>query len=817
LRQLYEKTDDLRDLHNLMTFLERQHSWAEMLPYAEKMFDRTRALEDAKRVALALNAVGWMADLHAFLSKHSELVPLSNTLRTLWAWSLFRAGRLLEAAAVLDQLTAHRETEQHRTLRIQLAIVSGQWDNLVAITEQEWRSRDLRNARELLAAGRLAQAVGSPLAKDLVIAAAAKAPDDAQILANAFFYSTEAGWERDSITSGWLRRAAELSSDNGPVRRSSLSELLNQKPAWDQHVASILEQLTKGIVPVFGAADGLRRSLTDFTLTRSIANSKETDPRKRQPVFAFSGARVGNIASAIKSIGVDVSALLTLARLNLLDTVLTAYEHIAIPHSTLLWLFEEKQKVAFHQPSRIRDAHELLRLVTSRSLSVQPEIPARDYALAREVGEELAELLLSATARNHQGGAPKHFVVRSSPVPRVGSFMEEEADLHAFSECLCSCQAIVRALKARGWLTIEDEAQANDYLTLHERPWPSEPIPPVGSILYLDGVSVTHLQTVNILDKLHGAGYTVYIPRRIESEALVLIKLETLVSDQIKYLEKIRCSVAFGLATGQIRLMPAFHNESSEGVRQHPTFELLAGTADVDAIAIDDRFVNRHAMMDSKGRQVFVFSSLDLIDDLRRRGILTDENRLAHRTSLRRAGYQLVPVERDELKHHLSNVQTNDGTIAETAELRAIRESLLQARMSGMLQIPVEVPWLHESVKAGIEALKSVWQTRSDIRVVEAISDWLVGLIDIRGWAHAAPPGNERSFALFAYAAHILSIMSQPDGISASVREAFDEWLEKSLLEGIRLTEPEIHNWLLARAEVLVAHAGQDAFSAMEE
>ena len=176
-----------------------------------------------------------------------------------------------------------------------------------------------------------------------------------------------------------------------------------------------------------------------------------------------------------------------------------------------------------------------------------------------------------------------------------------------------------------------------------------------------------------------------------------------------------------------------------------------------------------------------------------------------------------MPVELDELKHHLSNAPVIAGAMAETAELRAIRESLLQARMSGILQIPGEVPWLHESMKAAIEALKSVWQTRPDLAMTEAISDWLLLLIDIRGWAHAAIPGNERSFALFAHAAQILSIMSPPDGISTSVREAFDEWLQKSLLDSIRSTEPEIHHWLLARAEELVAQSVNSALAAVEE
>lgn len=55
----------------------------------------------------------------------------------------------------------------------------------------------------------------------------------------------------------------------------------------------------------------------------------------------------------------DATALLTLSFLNLLDKAFDAFDAVHVPHSTLAWLFEEKQKAAFHQPSRIRDAHQV--------------------------------------------------------------------------------------------------------------------------------------------------------------------------------------------------------------------------------------------------------------------------------------------------------------------------------------------------------------------------------------------------------------------------------------------------------------------------
>ena len=59
-----------------------------------------------------------------------------------------------------------------------------------------------RTAAELLMAAQIAQAVGGPHAKDLVRAAAEKAPAEADILMGAYMQATSAGWEGESIAGG---------------------------------------------------------------------------------------------------------------------------------------------------------------------------------------------------------------------------------------------------------------------------------------------------------------------------------------------------------------------------------------------------------------------------------------------------------------------------------------------------------------------------------------------------------------------------------------------------------------------------------------
>jgi len=149
-------------------------------------------------------------------------------------------------------------------------------------------------------------------------------------------------------------------------------------------------------------------------------------------VYAFSGTRTPSSLSPIKKIGIDLTALFTLAYLNLLETVIGSYEEIVIPHSTLGWLFQERQRALFHQPSRFKDARKLAQLIATNSLGVC-HATSNDADLIREVGNGLASLLNA------------------------------------------SCGTLVAKLRAKGSLTLPEEQHALAYLKLHERPWPNEP------------------------------------------------------------------------------------------------------------------------------------------------------------------------------------------------------------------------------------------------------------------------------------------------------------------------------------------------------
>jgi hypothetical protein len=678
-KRQYEKTGRLNDLGNLVVLLEQQESWQELSPFAERLFGMTHALEDAFRVAKVLNETGRYDELLQFLKQNSALVEQADGLKTMLAWSLYRHGRFDDASSALRELAATRDDANDRALRVNLAIASGKWDQLVEHSTSEWNKRDERTAAELLMAAQIAQAVGGPHAKELARAAAEKAPAEADILIGAYMQAMSAGWEGESIVGGWLQRAAALSAEDGPVHQLTMKELFDRKPEWDRATTSVWQLLNEGKVPMFGAAHLLNRSLIEFTLLQALANLPERDTRRRGIVYAFSGARPAAISPPdVTTVALDLTAIFTLALLGLLPAAIGGYGRVAIPHSTLGWLFQERQRATFHQPSRIKEAHDLKRLVAEGSLKVLPSQPLSDLSLAKEVGLELAGLL-SAAAKAKASDGIARYVIRSAPVHRAGSLMEEEADLSAHSDYLCSCQGIVEKLRAKGVLTLDEEQRALAYLKIQERRWASEPKIIDGAEIYLDNLATTYLQTVGVLAKLKAAGLIAYITEAEDNDANRLITYENLSDQQLDLIELIRKTLSDGLASGRVRAVksPPIGDEKILG--SHPTFAVLGIEDAVDALVIDDRFVNQHRFMEANNRRTPILSTLDLLEDLAGKGAISEQNVYAHRTYLRRAGSQFIPVTEKELLHHLADAPLNDGEIVETAELRAIRESLLMA------------------------------------------------------------------------------------------------------------------------------------------
>ena len=796
-KERFKQTESLGDLISLVEELESGQEWNSLCEYRELLFKRTRSVNDAELLANALSNAQKTEQLGALLQSVPSLLAQSRNLQLFYAWSLYHGGALLEARSELAKLNDGRRDPSYRSLEVSLRIALGDWNALSAYVANEYKEKDKRSARDLMDAAQLAFHVGSPYVKDLIFAAVGK-EEDAGVFAAAYFLASCAGWEDDAEVGQWLHKAAALSGEDGPIQKLTIKDVLDLKPEWDRRESETWQRLSRSDMPMYLAAKALNRTLIDLMLFPALANLLESDPRRRGAISAYSGKRQPTPFDTRGSVGMDPTALLTLSFLNLLEKTLDAFETVYVPHSTLTWLFEEKQKASFHQPSRIRDSHQVRNLVATDLLEQFLPSTVGDSDLSAQVGDALAMLIAEAEKVRDEDNF-QCLVVRSSPVHRLSSLMEEEADLTRHAGVITSCLSVVDKLRQNGQLTAGEAQRARDYMQIHEKPWPNQPEITDGATLYLDHLAITYFLHLGILGKLKAAGYRPVVSPEVISDADKFISYENISGKVEETLERIRVAVSSRIESGKIKVGRRDNVDETEvrSISDHPSHGVFTLAEDCDAVIWDDRCLNQHAYIDTGRAQVPLFTTLDLLDTLTSTGSITPENQLEYRTRLRRAGYFFVPVSDEELVTHLAASMVEDGKLVETAELKAIRENILCVRMSSWIQLPRELPWLDTIFRVFIRVLKSLWNAMDDHSEITTRSDWILDQLDIRGWAHSFEAETGDYFVKTGRGLHIMMLFIPPSDTPQDVKDAYWSWMERRVLVPIKEQFPDLYAWIV--------------------
>lgn len=798
LKKQFKQSDALHDLIALVDELKRQKNWFELHEFGTELFQRTRSVANAELVAMALTNAQDSSNLVKFLKDLCDLRRQSKNLQMSYCWALYDEGEFLESWSELVELNDEPDDPNYRQLSVNLGIALGDWASLSAYVANEYQAKDNRDAHDLMRAAYLAHHLDSPQAKNLTLAAVAKDENDPDILIAAHNLASATGWENEEAPVQWIQKIIKTSKDHGRIQKMSLKDFAARKPEWDNRESKTWQTLGQGDMPMFLAGETINKTLVNLMLFSACANLSERDPRRRGAISAYSGQRPSlPLDVATKTVGMDASVLLTLGFLDLLDEAFNAFETVYVPHPTMIWLFEEKQKVAFHQPSQIEDASRMHDMLAKDILTKFTSSAIESSDLSAQVGGNLAMLI--AEAEKPRDDETQHIVVCPFPVHRVGSLMGEEVDMTKHAKVMSSCLAIVEKLKRKNDIDIDEENEARDYLQTREDPWPEQPDISDGAVLYLDDLAINYFLHLGILDKLKTAGFTAVASPREVSESNALISYQSNADKVIKIIERIQTALSSRIESRQIKFGKRYKPEQlkEQSIENHPTVGALALAEVCDAVIIDDRFINQHTDIDESGMRATIFSTLDLIDGLVAADVITSDRVMKCRTKLRNAGYFFVPVREDELVKHLNACLDKDGKFSETAELRAIRENLLRLRMSDWLQLPKEAPWLHETARVLVATLKEFWKSDIDLSEIEAISDWIVDQINICGWAHRLDAEVADNIIKTGQGNHIFLLLTSPLDLPEDIRKAYWKWMESRVLTSIKETSSEIYNWIV--------------------
>lgn len=122
-----------------------------------------------------------------------------------------------------------------------------------------------------------------------------------------------------------------------------------------------------------------------------------------------------------------------------------------------------------------------------------------------------------------------------------------------------------------------------------------------------------------------------------------------------------------------------------------------------------------------------------------------NEQHIEYTTQLRRSGFCFLPLRSGDLLASINHSEVAEQRLVETAELKAIRENLLVAKMANALQWQKEHVWWSLIFRACSDTLKAQWSPEIDDVVARARSDWLLQLSDVRGWSYRGAPDQRGS------------------------------------------------------------------------
>jgi hypothetical protein len=784
LEEIYRKTGDLFDLQNLVREVGKAKDWGALRPLLEELFRRERTSNNARRLVECMrhDQKSGNAPIESFLNGNPDLVNSNDELKSAKAWACFYLGHLKEARECNEQLLKARNNPADLLLDTNLAVQSGDWERFPAIVEREWERRDSYDASLLLRLASLAAEAdtNSSRAFDLAKLAASKAPDDPGVLMNAYSLAIQLGRDHDADPS-WIARASELSTESGPVHRVDMRTLVEKMvPANRERERLIERSLLQGEVPLHMAADALHIPLSRILLDLPKRNAEQTDGRRRVIIPIVSGARRIVGLHPAWTIGLDITSLMVLGFLGLLRMVLCAFGRVVLSPETMVFLLNERRRVRFHQPSRIKDAEEIRELVGKGRLKPWKATTHPPQWLVQEVGQHLAEMLEQARIDNGR-------VVHPRPIYQLRTFLEKQAELREYESLILSTTDLANLLLEAGKISHDLHVQAQKYLLVHDK---NQEIAPstlrsiLDSPIYLTDLAVTYLQHAKLLSSVCRSGIDVRVHPSMSEEHSVLVAASRegeRLNEQIgEILSALREAIQSGKAVFLSR-----QDADDEKIGSISQFLLDTGACDI--ICIDDRSINRHGILtDMKGRNVPIMCTLDLIAHLENQELLDTATRQAALHKLREAGFALIPVALDELERNLRKANFDpDNNWIENAELRVIRQYLMRIRSLDAIQSPLEAPFLTQLQLACVLAIRRLWQddgVLTNQRVT--LSNWVWGNMSPSplDWELAARTGEDGVVIVQRYISHLMPLFSPMGGMDLARQGAFFEWIEQTVL-----------------------------------
>ncbi|MEW6130305.1 MAG: hypothetical protein AB1757_24935 [Acidobacteriota bacterium] len=743
LEECYRETGGGDYLFELCYLKAKQNDWIYILHYIPDLIERVSTPYAIHLAATSL----WYANapekalelLDAHIHKFPKGILPSETWR-LRIHCQVKTGNLSSAIKDAEGLVHEDDSTENLITLLEILRQVGDIKGLLLVARRIINREDV-NPRNLIYTARLVKLEDINLAKDFWHRAKERAIfEDPDFVANLIMQGFELGLEEE-VGPLFLYMQKFAEKGEGPMRVYDIVQVSDWSQKRTKFLEEVWENYSRGNIPIHFLANQQNIPMVNFFHGIPENNRTNPDPIRQPIIFARHGGKIVNRFVAENSRGwrlhLDITSLILAADLGILDKLEQQFSPIRIskevPHS----LRDQQEKLKPHQPTRILNNKNILKLLEQKRLKPFPD-EANTFEGRNALSQQLGQLWAWAFAKSHEVNG---CVVDFLPLTKWNSFKEIVSLSDEEKKYVINCRTLVESLK--GKLSITNYEKTLNKLGQEGTKTILPDLPPLGSPLFL---------VKNIADVLVGANLLEIVCDNfqvfVDPTHIQYVKGENSENERRAELEewlKSRADrLSLGLQNGLYEFVVPLRVEEVDGGTEEPEINDLDFNSVKDMLAypphegdvfcIDDRFVNSYSRRDN----VPIIGMNEILLALFLKNEISESEFYEKLLRLRAGNFRYIPINSKEILYHLSKASVSDGVLIETKELSIIRRYLAACFLdSERLQRPPmpegspnpfgEMAFVQETVSAIKRAIVAGWVDESvSLDIAEARADWLL-------------------------------------------------------------------------------------------
>jgi hypothetical protein len=655
--------------------------------------------------------------------------------------------------------------------------------------------------------------IAPELTRDLVLKAKKSIPHDSPALITVAEQASKLGLTQ--IAEEIFAKVPIWASKGGTgfeaVDVARMSEMVRQQA---QSWAEANEHYRRGLIPIHALSAAFNQSLAKWFFEEPRLNITESDLFRGLPLLTRHAALVDNEPVQLDSnaeLFLDITSILLLRTLNLLEVVESAFPKIAVPARLTTWLQTEADQLQLLQPDLIYAQEQALQLVDVGTIAKwvdNPNFPDPIEGWLAQMGSSWAQRFDRVKTK---GGL---FVVL---MPLVANTPEMRPVALPENERLymVSAHEIVAGLETSGRISINEADQARRMLgpaakdgsaqsspikfdpdlEVHLGPCMAERLALAGVLKPLSGAARIHIHEQEVTQWREALNTS-------NSNAKLLVELEGLLSH---ISQRFDANHYRGHECRQIQYPPGHRGPLSEKhLCIQDTFDYALNGA--GTWCADDRYL-RGLRRDAPRLSADTF---DIVHHLHQIGSISKEQLFDALNKLRAANCRYIPIKEAEILHYLHQAPLDSNAVVETAALGTIRRymaaTLLDAEwLQGPIQTPqgqrllLESQMLMSWYLTAVRTITAIWSSgEGSLTLRAAKSDWVSNhlLFDMRLLSELfnrrfgqMSPGEAVGQSLGHLFGHGMMI---PGGEPTGPRASYFRWLFDTHVVPIISNNPEI-------------------------